>query len=159
MHVDIVCATPLEAVGLEAIVPSSFAPDAGDSARLIAELWAELMTCLGATPDSTDWDFVGITTPADDVVPPQRIRYVAGVTTKSAAPLPTGLTAYTIGGGDYAVIRYSGPQSEVDDFYREVYLSELDKRNLSTRSGEHLERLLGAQTGEHIELEAWVPVN
>lgn len=154
---------PLQAVGLSAIVPSSFAADADSATEQIERLWGQLFARLGVQPGSADWDFVGITTPADELVPPHRITYCAVVTEQSVSPLPRDreafdLEAFDLTGGPYVIFTYEGPHDGLDEFYREVYLETLPTLQLRTREGQHLERYPTPRSPETMRAQAWIPI-
>ena len=119
----------------------------------------QLCQHIGASPGDPAWDFVGITTPADDQVPPQQIHYVAAVTSQSAAALPSGLTDFTIDEGWYAVFEYEGPHEGLDEFYRATYIEQLPQLGLATRVGQHLERYPSRSTEFTTVAQAWIPVH
>mgnify|MGYP006268390213 FL=1 len=149
----------LRAIGVAGVVPSSFAPDAAEAVVAIEELWMKLCRHIDASPGDPRWDFVGITTPADEHVPPQRINYVAAVTSQSSLALPQGLDDFTINAGWYAVFNYLGPHDGLDEFYRVTYMEKLPALGLTTRDGQHLERYPSPSDAESISAEAWIPVD
>ena len=142
-----------------AVVPSSFATDATDAAPVISLLWQELCARLGTNFDSSDYEFVGVSTPADDLVPPHRITYVATALPTGDATDPGGLADFELEGGSYVVFPYRGPVSGLDDFYTAAYMREVPALGLSTRAGQHLEMYLAAVTESQIAIEAWIPIN
>ena len=119
----------------------------------------QLCQHIGAAPGDPAWDFVGITTPADDQVPPRQINYVAAVSSQSESALPNGLSEFTITEGWYAVFNYEGPHDGLDDFYRETYMERLPQLGLTTRDGEHLERYPSPSSQTVVVAQAWIPVN
>ncbi len=147
------------AVGITATVPSSFAPDAADAAAVIAALWEMVTAALGTPGVTDDFEYIGITGPADDLVPPHRITYSASVTEHSAGPLPTTFDAFIIDGGRYAVFSFLGTVGEVDDFYRSAYDEGLRDLGCTTRDGQHLERMLPSEHPALLNLEAWIPIH
>lgn len=149
----------LRAIGVAGTVPSSFSPDASSAVAQIESLWMQLCDFIGATPGDPAWDFVGITTPADDHVPPLQINYVAAVSSQSSATLPAGLDEFTIGEGWYAVFDYQGPHDGLDEFYRTTYMYQLPELGLKTRDGEHLERYPSPSTEGITVAHAWIPVH
>ncbi|MEI6700951.1 MAG: GyrI-like domain-containing protein [Actinomycetota bacterium] len=147
------------AIGVRGVVSSSFSPDAADSTVEIEKLWIALFTALGTTPGSPEWTFVGITSPADDLVPPHFITYAAAVLVDDAFSKETGLEEFSIGAGTYAVFLYEGTHEGLDAFYQQVYNVELDQHGLSTRDGEHLERYPTSNDSALFVAEAWIPVS
>jgi len=147
------------AVGITATVPSSFAPDGANAAPVIAALWEMVTSVLGTQGVSAEREYVGITGPADDLVPPHRITYSATVTEHSAGPLPTTFDAFIIDGGRYAVFSFLGTVGEVDDFYRSTYDEGLRDLGCTTRDGQHLERMLPSEHPALLNLEAWIPIH
>ncbi len=147
------------AIGVSGVVPSSFSPNAAASTPEIEKLWGTLFTALGTTPGSPEWTFVGITSPADALIPPHLITYVAAVLVDEAFSNETGLQEIIIGAGRYAVFLYEGTHDGLDAFYQQVYNVELDKHGLSTRDGQHLERYPTADDPDVFVAEAWIPIN
>lgn len=149
---------PLRAIGVSGVVPSSFAPDASDSAVQIEALWGQLFSALGIQPGTPGWDFVGVTTPADDLVPPHRITYCAVVTELSTTPLPALLDEFVLDGGEYIVFGYEGPHDGLDTFYQETYMHRLPEFDVATREGQHLERYPAGGSADVMRAEAWIPI-
>ena len=147
-----------EGVALMAVVPSSFAPDAAQAAPAIAGLWEELCRRRDTDINSPDVEFIGVSTPADDLVPPHRITYVATAIGHGIVEPAAGLERYHLDGGLYVVFTYRGPVAGLDDFYNEAYMDELSALGLSTRDGQHLEKYLGAVTESEMAIEAWIPI-
>ncbi len=146
------------AIGVSGVVPSSFSPDAAASTAEIEKLWGALFTALGTTPGSPEWTFVGITSPADELVPPHLITYVAAVLVDDAASNETGLEELVLAAGMYAVFLYEGTHEGLDAFYQQVYNVELERHGLSTRDGQHLERYPTSADPERFVAQAWIPV-
>jgi predicted transcriptional regulator YdeE len=139
------------------VVPSSFAPDHADAVPLIEALWVTLRGHLSES--GVDGPFVGITGPADDVVPPLRITYAASIVVADDLPTPAGLEEGRITPGNYAVFTYEGPHDGLDEFYRVTYNEELPTRDLRTREGQHLEWYPVSERAATVRTEAWIPVD
>ena len=143
---------------LSAVVPLSFAPDAAQAAAAIESLWQQLCDVLGTTLDSSDYEFVGVSTPADDLVPPHRISYAATALPRVASDAPDSLATFSLEGGPYVVFSYRGPLAGLDDFYNAAYMREMPALGLSSRDGQHLEKYVAAVTDSDIAIEAWIPI-
>jgi hypothetical protein len=132
-----------KAYGLSAVVASSFADDAAaqlrDGHRSTVGPTGRLQ--LGAHPGSDAYEWIAITTPADDSVPPLRINYVAAALDGGSNNWPDAFSSeFVVEGGHYAVFVYQGPHDGLDEFYRATYNDELPQLAMATRDGQHLER-------------------
>jgi predicted transcriptional regulator YdeE len=145
-------------MGASAVVPSSFASDASDAVATIEATWGRLFEAIGCTPDTCTCERIGITTPADDQVPPQRFTYVAAVVIDDESEIAPGLAEANIDAGLYAVFTYDGPHDGLDEFYRRTYMEDLAAAGWRTRDGQHLEKYLPSAQPEHIVSEAWIPI-
>ena len=158
MALVIVEVPPQRLAGVRGVVPSSFSEDATSADDLIQELWARLRDVLGAELVSSEPDFIGVTTPYDDHVPPKRIQFVAAISIPDSFPIQAELEEVALIGGTYAVFAYEGPGDGLDDFYRKTYLEELPASDWRSRDGQHLEKVLPGSTNHNFKVEAWVPV-
>jgi len=150
--------TTQHAVGKHAVVPSSFSEDCAAANPLIDGLWKDVLKQLGEGVDETDLVRFGITTPADKEVPPLLINYTAAVALQGDFTLVGALEHVQLEGGRYAVFPFAGQLDDLDAFYRRSYLEELPRHGLTTRDGQHLERLFEVHDDE-IVIEAWIPVH
>jgi len=79
----------------------------------------------------------GITSPADDAVPPQLIRYLAGI------PAPDDysgqLADITVAPGAYFAVTYEGTITNFDDAVGEIYGDVFNQSGYQFRDGLHLE--------------------
>ena len=147
------------ACGRSAIVASSFAADAAEAVAAIEGLWVDLARDLGTSPGSDAFEWIAVTTPADDLTPPQRINYVAAALGSRRDDWPSDLLDITVEGGHYAVFAYQGPHDGLDEFYRQTYNDELPRLAFASRDGQHLERYLPSGNPDVAYAEAWIPVS
>lgn len=154
VDLELVTLEPKPALGIAEVIPSSFAPDAAVAEAKIEALFAYLgaLVCDDARPR------FGIATPADGLIPPHRITYVAAVLGRPTLATSPQLTAFELGGGRYAIARYEGPTCGIDAFYLEAYEVALGAHGLRTRDGQHVERRLTPTAPGMVRLEAWIPV-
>gem|GEM_PF-489279 len=129
--------TPRRFVGIATTTPSSFSPVHDVNGAQIGELFQQLKNEL-QTAGVDDFDeLVGISRPADAVIPPQLIWYFARYENPSLSLV--SLEELLVPAGDYFVVTYHGPMTGFDAAVNEVYGTIFPESGLTPRDGLHLE--------------------
>ena len=129
--------TPRRCIGLATTTPSSFSPEHDVNGAQVGELFQQLTDELTALGIDGFEELVGISRPADAVIPPQLIWYFAGYESLSLSV--DSLDELVVPAGDYFAVTYQGPITGFDAAVNEVYGTIFPDSGLTPRDGLHLE--------------------
>ena len=129
--------SPRHFIGLATTTPSSFSPDHDVNGTQIGELFEKVRHELRAAGVDVVDELVGISRPADAVIPPQLIWYFAGYESPSLST--DSLDKLVVPAGDYFAVTYQGPITGFDAAVNEVYGTIFPDSGLTPRDGLHLE--------------------
>jgi len=124
-------------LGFATVTPSSFNPDHDPDGAQIQSLFQNLRGALDAA-GLLYHELVGISFPADELLPPQHIHYVAALAHDNA--VIDGMTEVIVPAGDYFVATYQGPLITFDAAVNDFYMTLVPASGYAPRDGYHLEK-------------------
>lgn len=127
---------PRRLVGIQATGPSSFNPVENSGAKFGEQLWHEFIEMAINAGISLERDMYGVSWPADQDVPPQRIHYFCGFISDENFE---GLTELIIEGGNYFQFDCEVLAVDIDKGFQEAYMKAMPESGLKGRNGQHLE--------------------
>jgi AraC family transcriptional regulator len=132
----------------------------GYSLAEVERTWATLIRHvhqLGLADEAVDaW---GIPHDSPSLTAPELCRYHACVPIAEPTPVPAPLFTGALPCGRFAVFRFSGPVSDLESFYREVYGSWFPSSSLAPDDFRPLEHYVhDAPVDGRVDMEIWIKV-
>jgi predicted transcriptional regulator YdeE len=150
--------SPRRFIGLATTTPSSFSPDHDVTGVQVGELFQQLTNELTATGVDNFEELVGISRPADAVIPPQLLWYFAGYESQSLSV--DSLDELVVPAGDYFAVTYQGAITGFDAAVNEIYGTIFPDSGLTPRDGLHLEVYPADwdRHDEHSRMDILIPI-
>lgn len=130
---------PLRIVGLAVVSPTAMNPDSSFEGSKISVLWDDFFALIPKLSTKPDGTFFGVSTPADDHMPPLTMNYVAGIAVTASIDLPDGFTEILVPAGTYLYFTHAGSITNIDQSVRELYGHYLPSSHYVVREAPHLE--------------------
>lgn len=127
---------PIRLVGIQATGPSSFNNVENSGAKFGDQLWHEFIEKVVNAGISLERDMYGVSWPADQNVPPQKIHYFCGFISNENFE---GLTELKIEGGNYFQFDCEVLAVDLDKGFQEAYMKAMPESGFKARDGQHLE--------------------
>jgi len=145
--------------GISVTTPSSFNDEFEGTETQIQELFDRVRGAIEATGATVPPVLYGVSGPADDVVPPLLINYLAGAELDLGDE--DGFETIVVDPGSYFCVTFRGPLTDMDDAIRAIYGHELATSGYAVRDGLHLEvygERFDAQSPDS-EMDVLIPVH
>lgn len=127
---------PRRLVGIQATGPSSFNPVENSGAKFGEQLWHEFIEKVVTAGISLDRDMYGVSWPADENVPPEKIHYFCGFESDQNFD---SFKELNLDGGNYFEYLCEVLAVDLDKGFQDAYMSALPASGLKGREGQHLE--------------------
>jgi AraC family transcriptional regulator len=129
----------MRVAGLSTVCATATNPQRDAALRRIPRLWDEFFARAHELGLGTSGVYYGVSTPADDNVPPLQMNYLAGMAVPASLTLPDGFTDVWVPEGNYLHFTHEGPAENVDETAHELYERYLPSSGLTQRLAPHLE--------------------
>lgn len=127
---------PKRLIGILETGPSSFNPVENSGAKFGEQLWHQFIELVVKAGISLNRDMYGVSWPADEKVPPEKINYFCGFESDGNIE---GFVELQLDGGNYFEYRCEVLAVDLDKGFQDAYMNALPASGFSGRTGQHLE--------------------